>query len=583
MCKSGNNITTNLVYTLDTEEKNGVEISIKNLFNMYSYLSALDYVVFFPNVYVDCAVSDFNKLKIKHFNKYASCSKGIKHKILLGNVLYPLDASVLSIENKDFVNKIINTGIVIKFNIGELDITPNRENIIYTEKTKKVINTRIEEAKEEVYEEISKFMIKDYSNIFDYTKCYDYNLYYIPEENTFTNDYSSNLLRFQLSEIHHSITYKNNDLSSYYKLLKAISGLNLINHRNYITADKIYNSDKLPWHVRSNDIRLNSTKILIIPSTNRLTSTLKSYLKENYSNYNIVTEFTFDDFKSHLKICLGNIANPDYDEKTIEYIKKEFYDAILEKSIKFDFTTDTKFLAYKEEISKNKLPTQKIQDVILYVWANDKYSDYSFKRSKYFKTLEDAIGYIKSQKLGVIISNISTDDYTFANIINTRGYMYITANKQTVSELQKIKLNNIVPMVDFLKDKTIIKLHNYICNPNFVYLQENILDTIPEFSKKPIVEMQNLYNKYYKNNCFFSYVKGLKNIESDSYIDSVCSKAKFYYEKYMEAQDIVTDGNFRNSELLVEAVIKKKRLYRMPYLSYKRINKNKLLNVLCSR
>ena len=63
----------------------------------------------------------------------------------------------------------------------------------------------------------------------------------------------------------------------------------------------------------------------------------------------------------------------------------------------------------------------------------------------------------------------------------------------------------------------------------------------------------------------------------------MCSKAKFYYEKYMEAQDIVTDGNFRNSKLLVEAVIKKKRLYRMPYLSYKRINKNKLLNVLCSR
>lgn len=583
MCKSGNNITTNLVYTLDTEEKNGVEISIKNLSVMYPYLNALDYVVFFPNVYVECSGSDFNKLKIKHFNKYASCSKGIKHKILLGNVLYPLDASVLSIENKDFVRKIIDTGIVIKFNIGELDITPNRENIIYTEETKKVINTRIEEAEKEVYEEISKFMIKDYSNIFDYTKCYDYNLYYIPEENTFTNDWSRDLLRFQLSEVHHAITYKNNNLSKYYKLLKAISGLNLINHRNYITVDRIYNSDKLPWHVRSNDIKLNSTKILIIPSTNRLTNTLKNYLKENYSTYNIITEFTFDDFKSHLKICLGDIENPDYDKKTIDYIIKEFYDAILEKSIKFDFTTDAKFLAYKEEISKNKLPTQKIQDVILYVWANDKYSDYSFKHSKYFKTLEDAIVYIKSQKSGVIISNISTDDYTFANIINTRGYMYITANKQTVSELQKIKLNNIVPMVDFLKDKTIIKLHNYICNPNFVYLQENILDTIPEFSKKPIVEMQNLYNKYYKNNCFFSYVKGLKNIKSDSYIDSVCNKAKFYYEKYMEAQDIVTDGNFRNSELLVEAVIKKKRLYRMPYLSYKRINKNKLLNVLCSR
>ena len=583
MCKSGNTITTNLVCTLDTEEKNGVEISIKNLINMYTYLHALDYVVFFPNVYVDCVNSDFNKLKIKHYNKFAACSKRIQYKILLGNVLYPCDKSILNNENLKFINLLQDTGVTIKFNIGELDITPNRENIIYTEETKKIINTRIEEASKELQKELGKLVVKDYSNIFEYSKCFGYNLYYNPIDNTFTNEYFGEFVRFNISEINHNITYKNQNLSKYKRILRAISELKLINHRNYITADKVYNSDKVPWHVSYKSISFNYDKVLIIPATNRLTSTLKNYLRENYRDYNIITEFTFEEFKSYIEESLISYEEFDGNKKIIEYIIKEFYETVLEKFIKFDFTTDAKFLKYKEEIAKNKLPAQKIQDVILYVWANDKYSNCSFKHSKYFKTLESAIVYIKSQKSGVIISNISPDDYTFANVINTRGYVYITANKPTVSELQKIKLNNIIPMVEFLKDKTIIKLHNYICNPNFVYLQENILDTIPEFSKKPILEMQNLYTKYDKNGCFFSYVKGLKNIKSDSYIDSVCNKAKFYYEKYMEAQDIVTDGNFRNSELLVEAVIKKKRLYRMSYLSYKRINKNKLLNVLCSQ
>lgn len=590
MCKSGNTITTNLVYTLDTEEKNGVEISIKNINGIHYYVDALDYVVFFPSVYLDITGSnyytnsDFNEIKIKHFTKFSSCSKRIPHKILLGNVLYPCDETILNTQNKKFIHKIRYTGIVIKFNIGELDITPNRESIIYTEETKKIINTRIEEAKNELYNNISNLLIKDYIDIKEYSNCLLYDLFYNAIENRINTDSSGRAFSFTLNEVSSNITYKGKNLSKYKGILKNILSLCFINHRNFVTTDKIYNTNKLPWHIKYNSINFNSDKVLVIPATNRLTSTLKTYLKQKYPNYNIVTDFTFEDFRHYvinsLKFYFDDI---EFENDDINFIIKEFYDNIIKKVVKFDFTTDSIFLKYKEEISKNKLPTQKIQDVILYVWANDKYSNCSFKHSKYFKTLEDAIVYIKSQKSGVIISNISPDDYTFANVINTRGHLYITANKQTVSELQKIKLNNIIPMVEFLKDKTIIKLHNYICNPNFVYLHENILDTIPEFSKKSIVEMQNLYTKYYKNNCFFSYVKGLKNIESDSYIDSVCSKAKFYYEKYMEAQDIVVDSNFRNSELLVEAVIKKKKLYRMPYLSYKRINKNKLLNILCSQ
>ena len=39
----------------------------------------------------------------------------------------------------DFLNNIQDTGIVLKFDIGELSVTPNRENIIYTKESIKFL------------------------------------------------------------------------------------------------------------------------------------------------------------------------------------------------------------------------------------------------------------------------------------------------------------------------------------------------------------------------------------------------------------------------------------------------------------
>ena len=57
MVKENNSITTNLVATLPTTEKNGVEITIKNVLNGNSnidkYRYALRYIQFFPNIYIN--------------------------------------------------------------------------------------------------------------------------------------------------------------------------------------------------------------------------------------------------------------------------------------------------------------------------------------------------------------------------------------------------------------------------------------------------------------------------------------------------------------------------------------------------
>ena len=65
MVKSGNVITTNLLMEKPTTEKNGVEVSIRNINNIIPYKKALDYIVFFPNVYFDGTDSGINNVKLK--------------------------------------------------------------------------------------------------------------------------------------------------------------------------------------------------------------------------------------------------------------------------------------------------------------------------------------------------------------------------------------------------------------------------------------------------------------------------------------------------------------------------------------
>ena len=164
MTKSGNNITTNLMSTTNTDEKNGIEITVKGIPEIWKYKDALNRLAFFPNVYIDGSFSEINNIKIKKYKYFTASNTVFKDKLLLGNVLYPLDDSILPAECEDFYNAIVNSGIVINFNIGELQVTPNRESIIYNTKTNELIVSRVKEAIAEITDLLRKQVEKDYSN-----------------------------------------------------------------------------------------------------------------------------------------------------------------------------------------------------------------------------------------------------------------------------------------------------------------------------------------------------------------------------------------------------------------------------------
>jgi hypothetical protein len=102
---------------------------------------------YFEGVYIKDKNSYYNndfKLYEGEYFKYNSITRPYQEAhICVGQVSYPIDWSVVN-------EPILNAEIAIKFDIGELEITLNRENIQYDDDTINTIKERIAQAREEI-------------------------------------------------------------------------------------------------------------------------------------------------------------------------------------------------------------------------------------------------------------------------------------------------------------------------------------------------------------------------------------------------------------------------------------------------
>ena len=139
------------VYELDTTEHNGVEVKIP-IENFDA--NELDCLSFIENVYVECdgdnknefVIGEFNKRKIHTFDNFKTITYEYRHgndktEILLGKIPYAVDYMSLWDYNDDWHRswKDAMKSIYPCVNIGDVDITPNRETLIYSDKTKECL------------------------------------------------------------------------------------------------------------------------------------------------------------------------------------------------------------------------------------------------------------------------------------------------------------------------------------------------------------------------------------------------------------------------------------------------------------
>lgn len=584
MVKSGNSITTNLLMEKPTSEKNGVEVTIKGISDINPFNKALNCVVFFPNIYIDNAdnADRINSAKLKRFNNFAAASIPISSKLLLGNVLYPINTSLLSSSSVDFIRKIQGTGVVIKFDVGELNITPNRENIIYNSDTIKKIEDRIMKAEAELNSLADAKLSRDYDDILDYYEAIRRAVGYDPVEDSIIPDDYYNYYKVFPSDAGRgsSITYRGNDLRKYSHILANVLSIDFPNFKGSIYDDRIY-SKKLPWRIASAKV-LSYPKVVMLNAGARLIEAARLYLRENYNKYSIITYIDktgFTDYvENYLKAIHCSLPNsPDIRKIIIEGA----YESLIGRSVMLDLDNDTEFLKYKASLAScNPIDRKKEISPILYVFTENGY-----KQKMVFSKFSDAVNYIKSIKKGIILTNMDADEHMFSTIACFKGYTYIKARKDIVSALKELNLKCMVD-IDWVtkKDPTLSIVKTLVkCFPSGMDIHDvhdlecNIdKDTWKEFNRLLIIDISYRSDTYYRG-------LALKdNIPYDDYTEYLCSRLKKYITEHQRAKSLSNTIGCDNP-IITTAVIVKTKAYRVSGDAYKRIKNNKLLNVLCRK
>lgn len=579
MVKSGNTITTNLVMEKPTEEKNGVEVTIKNISNIVPYRKALKYIVFFPNVYVDGIDNRLNNTKLKRFNNFAVASEPIDTKILLGNVLYPCNTRLLSVASKDFLNNIEFSGIVIKFNVGEISITPNRESIIYSSDTISKIEDRIKAAKAELDTMVSNKFNKDYDNLYEYYKVISNKICYNPLDDSYYPIIVYYGAKGYCSTVDSStLTFKGSTILRDCKnFLSSFFSMELPNFKGLFYNDKFYQT-KVPCRVQ-NRTNMGEDSIILIDSP-RLTAVAKSWLQENYDKYTIITSFDKTQFIRYIEANITGLKFHPSKDILIGYM----YDYIMSKVKIINLDTNAEFLAYKEKLKSNKIPVVKIKDFILYIQKNPEY-----RERRHFKDINCCIKYIKSLKKGVILADMKESD-SWYSIAEARGFVFIRARKEIIDAFYELKPTFLVNKDWVLKeDPIIVKLHTIIESFKDVSMPTNysgseMLSTIPMPLKSKFKDIINFYYRYIGNKTYVEVASKCTKI--DSYVKSMCEKFKDHIEIYNNLSkevELKIDGEESLKGLLMAAVIVKSKAYRINPKIYNKVKNNKLLRVLCRK
>lgn len=576
MTKDGNSITTNLISEQPTTEKNGLEITVKNINNKYLYKEAILKLVFFPNIYVEGVGADLNQTKIKKYKNFSVASIEVKDKILLGNVLYPLKEEILPLELERPYKLLRNSGVVFNFNIGELAVTPNRESIIYNANTENLIIKRIQEA----FAEISQIIIANYNIDLDnpytyYDLCctdFEYDFF---ENSLITNrrwrynpGFNNTYLKIPFTLKGKSVNIKHN----YRRSITARPNL-----RGVIGRDKVW-VNKFPWEANQ-ILKLFEASIIIVDSNKKLSGHLKNYLLDNYPNSIICNTFDYNDFlKAFATFMYIEPANITQDTD-LSYITKCCYEWLLKKCITTDFETDPAFIEYKEtkkkESKENK--TVNLKKIILTVYKPNSNYPHKIVRYDYKSTIE----YIKGLKTGVLFRNL--DKMYISEIAGKLGYTTIGANKEVVELLQKENL------------KCAITENTILNHPDLIFLKSAKNDFINkiisdyDFKRTLPIEFQNFlytYDRILKNVSYFGLNTFLdkNDIPIDEDIFNMSNTIKECYISYDNI--IKTFSTTDCGDLYRDAisyVIMKNKLYRIGYMCYKTIKENKLLTLLCTK
>lgn len=172
--------TLDLMDESPTNERNGTEIKIyfKEIKDEDNFRGELKtQLCYFDNVYFnnwgienDYKIYETDNFKYRSIDQYSN-----EMHIVLGKVSYPINWQEIGAS-------LIKIPVAVKFEIGEIQVTPNREQIRYTEETKELLKERISKCVRELlsmYREDTML----YNNLREYLANKDSRPYIVIDEN----------------------------------------------------------------------------------------------------------------------------------------------------------------------------------------------------------------------------------------------------------------------------------------------------------------------------------------------------------------------------------------------------------------
>lgn len=345
MYKDAGKICIDKLFESTTKEENGLEVDVATSRQQHdSYelrkniAAGIKQLTFYNNIYIDDAKSlitfdnyttyeDFNSRKIAEFNTFKICNHGnINNCLLMGNVLYPID----NVYIKKWFKGINHVPFAIKCNIGDVDITPSRETLLYSQKTINTIDTKCQEALEELKSIIKTNFGSDFKTIEQYYRFSD-------------NSYLSVVLKefeFNVVELRiptNEMSYYNisdnlticgqaipDNLLTYYKRFRNVNlpsclvTYHYYNGRFYVKDNNLqicyYIIDKYPYYVHLIDEPLKpiAKKYWIANETN-----------VHYTHYFFNRKYIYTCFRKLVKdFCLAYKTKPT--DPAIKFIFKDF-------------------------------------------------------------------------------------------------------------------------------------------------------------------------------------------------------------------------------------------------------------------
>lgn len=604
MIKDGNSININLVMESDTTEDNGLKVSIP-INSASKYVKSLYKLVFFPNVYIESklkgyyysAVEEYNNTKIKSFNNFSYCDKISNHYILLGNVLYPLDIDKLDKKYKELLLLFMSRyyyNIVPKFKIGEITITPNRENILYSASTIQTIENRIQEMAMEIMNLFKNSLQNNYDNILEYNRVVSNPLYYDVWNNTLLSDGISvdNSLSIgnylKLCELVNITppTYKGVQLNiieinKIRDSIKLISNISLPKIISILAHNgKFYNSSNFTYECNKiktlkNNI-LYKKSIVIVPKDTKLVSSLKSFIKSSYSGRLVIMhDISLEEFKLYMLKILQSAKFNNYEEAIVE----EFYNEVIAKAHRLN-PNGKEYEKYKNELKEEKKASKNISLTPIRVIRHKHNNTYTYGSEYKCYDIKEAIKHYNNTKekdIPYVVTN-SNNEYlkVILDIARIKKYDVITMPKKYLEYAKD--LIGYIDADELLKfENPLIKAMYTLFNNNndinykdlellnrysayFTPIQNTILNTYMYYRKRLYeIEFSELYG----------YIKSIPlGREYDPYILNICNVVNNMVKQYDTINNCILSVGIAPSSVACTFFMMKNKC-KIPYTKYK--------------